>query len=175
MGEQYSCQPFVVFRLVFRQPENFRGGKPCGNRVADTPDYPPGPAGPLCYDVSLGGSGSIAPQLGRADDPAVPVQRDEAMLLPRDPYGSDVTRVNPGFPGYLCYNPLTGIYPPGGMLLAGTAVILDEVMVAVGPGENFPRGSVKQDRFCPLRTRINTQIELSAGHSPPPHSFKGCS
>ena len=92
MRQQYGGQPRVIFRLALFQPENFRSGEARQHGVARRANRGFEPAEPGHNFVALGRRRGVAPELGRPNDLAVSIERDEAMLLSAHADGLDLAR-----------------------------------------------------------------------------------
>ena len=120
MRQQHRGQPLEIFRLMFLQPKDFPGGEPGQHRVAQLLDRAL-EAAELGHDrVALVGRGGVAPQLGRANDLPLFVERHEAVLLAAYPDRAHLGRRGLGLPERGADARLGGIDPVGRMLLLGT-------------------------------------------------------
>ena len=72
-----------MFRLVALQPKNLRRGETGQHVETDEINERARAAEMGADEVALLRRGGIAPELGRSDDPAILVERDETVLLAR--------------------------------------------------------------------------------------------
>ena len=80
--QQHGRQRLVILRLVLFQPEDFWRGVARQHGIAGQFDQPGGPAKFLLELLALLRRRGVTPQLGRADDLALFVERHKAVLLP---------------------------------------------------------------------------------------------
>ena len=119
MRQQHLGQALEVFRLVLLEPEDFTGGESGQDRVAEFLDRS-FQAAELGHDlVAFVGRGGVAPQLGRADDFALFVERHKTVLLAADPDRAHLAGHGPGLFERGADARLGGVDPVGGMLLLG--------------------------------------------------------
>ena len=146
MGEEDRRQPGVTFGLVPLEPEDLRGGKADGRGDPQPGDGPP-PAPERGHDlVRLADGRGIVPELGRPDDAALGVERDEAVLLARDADSDDLPRIDLGLPQGRGHGSLCGRDPDGRILFARAgAEPRDHNMGGLPPAEN-PAGSGVDDQ-----------------------------
>src|SRR5262245_19529089 len=91
------AQPGVIFRFAFLQPENLRRGEARRHAVAHGLDGLIHTAERLNDLFAFGTCRSVAPELSSADDLIVCVERDEAVLLARNPYAAHAGAVDAQF------------------------------------------------------------------------------
>ena len=90
MRQQHLGKPREILRLMFLEPQNLGGGEAGEHGVAERLERFLCAAQFLRDFLALRGGGGVAPELGRANDFAVLVQRNEAVLLSTHANGLDV-------------------------------------------------------------------------------------
>ena len=147
---------------MFLQPENLTGGEPGQHRVAKFLDRAL-EAAELGHDrVALVGRGGVAPQLGRANDLPLFVERHEAVLLAAYPDRAHLSRRGLGLPERGADARLGGIDPVGRMLLLGTGRQAVDEAVRLGAFAKYPAVfRIHHQRLGRLRPTIDADDKFS--------------
>ena len=160
--QQHRGQALVVLRLVLLQPENLGRGEAGQDGVAERANGLLEPAELLGDLVALGGGGGVAPELGRADDLAVLVERHEAVLLAADADGLDLGGGRFGLAERAADGGGGGVAPGVRMLLLGAGrQVGNQVVFLRRRGEDFPVAGIHDEDLGGLRAAVNAEQECS--------------
>jgi hypothetical protein len=117
--QQHRRQSRVMLRLLAFEPQDFGGSESGQDGVANFFDDGRRTAQLVRDLIAFGGSRSIAPKLGRANDLALLIQRHEAVLLSAHPDRSDFAGGSFGLFQRVLDGVAGGVNPSAGMLFFG--------------------------------------------------------
>ena len=164
VGQEDGGEAGEVFRLVAFEPENLGGGEAGGDGVADGFDGGLESAEVAGDLLALRNGGGVAPEFGGADDLALFVEGDEAVLLAADPDGLDFGGGGAGVAEGLADGLGGGVAPGVGMLLLGAGgEVGEEIVGGGGAGENLAIAGVHDENLGGLGAAVDAENEGAHG------------
>ena len=156
--EQDGLERLVMGRLLLLQPEDFRGGVAGEQRVAGELDQPLGAAEFRLEFLALPDGRGVAPELRRADDLVLFVERHEAVLLPADADREDFLLARAELAEDFGDGGADGVEPDLRVLLhVPRRQSLDEAVRLRGAGEGLAGLEVEREGFGALGAAVDAE------------------
>ena len=157
--QQDRSEARVGLGPVLARPRQLGGGIAGEDRIACGTDARARPADRVHDLPAFGGGAGVAPQLGRREDIATGIQRDEAVLLPGHRQRHDA----PAHGGVDATEARTHRVCPCGRFLLATAIVATvERKRLAGAGDHLFRGCVVDHDLQALGARIDAGVKTHA-------------